>query len=73
MATDIWSIAKMNEICKIRVNTTFLYLTYLQAINTLSDCNRNRNQDHLVRKRTLNHLTKLTSLAKWLSVHVRTK
>ena len=30
----------------------------------LSDCNWTRTQDHLVRKRTLNHLPQLT---KWLS------
>ena len=32
-----------------------------------------RTQKHLVRKRALNHLTKLVSLAKWLSVRLRTK
>ena len=31
-----------------------------------SDCNWTRTQNHLVLKRTLNHL------AKWLSVHLRT-
>ena len=29
--------------------------------------------NHLVRKRTLNHLAKLASLAKWLSARLRTK
>ena len=33
-------------------------------ISSLSDCNLTRTQNHLVRKRTLNHLAKLT---KWLS------
>ena len=36
---------------------------------SLSDCNGNRTHNHLVRKRTLNHLTKL---AKWLSCVVST-
>ena len=40
------------------------------------DCNWTRTQNHLVLKRTLNHLAKLAiwaSLAKWLSVRLRTK
>ena len=36
---------------------------------TLSDCNETRTQNHLVRKRTLNHLAQL---AKWLSCAVST-
>ena len=39
----------------------------------LSDCNRTWTCNHLVRKRTFNHLAKLASLAKWLSVRLRTK
>ena len=52
----------------------------------LIDCNWARTQNHLVGKRTLNHLAKLTKwisnhltkrslnhLAKWLSVRLRTK
>ena len=39
----------------------------------LSDCNWTRTQNHLVLKRTLNHLAKLASLAKWLSFRLRTK
>ena len=38
--------------------------------DVLSDCNRSWTCDHLVRKRTLNHLAKL---AKWLSVRLQTK
>ena len=41
-----------------------------------SDCSWTWTQNHLVRKRTLNHLTKLVqwlSLAKWLIVCLRTK
>ena len=34
---------------------------------TLCDCNWTRTQNHLVRKRTLNHLG---SLAKWLSARL---
>ena len=36
----------------------------------LSDCNWTRTYNHLVHKQTLNHLAKLTSLAKWLSVRL---
>ena len=36
----------------------------------LSDSNEIRTFNHLVRKRTLNHIAKLV---KWLSVHLRTK
>ena len=34
---------------------------------------RDSNRQHLVLKRKLNHLAKLYSLAKWLSVSLRTK
>ena len=37
------------------------------AFTNPSDCNGTRTDNHLVRKRTLNHL------AKWLSVRLRTK
>ena len=40
---------------------------------SLSDCNWTRTHNHLIRKRTLNHLAKLASLAKWLTVCLRTK
>ena len=36
-------------------------------ILSLSDCHGTRTYKHLVRRRALNHLAKLTSLAKWLS------
>ena len=39
----------------------------------LSVCNGTRTHNHLVCKRTFNHVTKLTSLAKWLSVCLRIK
>ena len=41
-----------------------------REIWSLSDCNWTRTQNHLVHKRTLNHLAKL---AKWLSVRLWTK
>ena len=41
---------------------------------SLSDCNWTRAQNHLIRKRTLNHLKRtLNHLAKRLSVRLRTK
>ena len=38
-----------------------------------SDCNWTRTHYHVVHKRTLNHLAKLGSLAKWLSAHLWAK
>ena len=40
---------------------------------SLSDSNGIRTHNHLVCKQTLNHLAKLASLAKWLSIRLRTK
>ena len=40
---------------------------------SLSDCNGIWTHNHLVRKRTLNHLAKLNCLAKLLSVCLQTK
>ena len=39
----------------------------------LSDSNGIRTHNHLVLKRTLQHLAKLASLAKWLSVRLGTQ
>ena len=39
----------------------------------LSDSNEIRTYNKLVRKQTLNYVAKLASLAKWLSVRLRTK
>ena len=36
----------------------------------LIECKGTRNHNHLVCKRTLIHLAKLTSLVKWLSVRL---
>ena len=44
-----------------------------EMLQALSDCNWTQTHNHFVCKRTLNHLTKLASLAKWLSVRLRTK
>ena len=41
-------------------------------INKSDDCIGIRNHKHLVCKRTLSHLAELASLAKWLSVLLRT-
>ena len=50
---------------------------YTQSWNWVNspffDCNWTRTNNHLVRKRTLNRLAALVSLAKWLSVGLRTK
>ena len=42
-------------------------------LKKFSDCNWTRTHNHLVRKRKLNHLAKLASLAKWLSVCLQNK
>ena len=44
-----------------------------RGIWRLSDCNRTRTHNHLLRKQTLNHLVKLDSSAKWLSDCLRAK
>ena len=45
----------------------------LVKLGCISDSNKIRTYNLLVRKRTLNHLAKLASLAKWLSVCLQTK
>ena len=47
-------------------------LSLLLLLPLPSECNEVRTHNHLVYKRTLNHLAKLVSLAKWLSVLLRT-
>ena len=44
----------------------------MRDICSLSGSNGTSTHNHLIRKRTLNHLAKLTSLAKWLSVRLQT-
>ena len=52
-----------------RLNVKKLIARSRRHIWRLSDCNGTRTHNHLVRKRTLNHLAKL---AKWLSCAVST-
>ena len=55
------------------LNFTELLARSRHEIWSLSGCNWTQTQNHLVRKRTPNHLAKLASLAKWLSIRLRTK
>ena len=55
------------------LNVKELLAWSMHEIWSLSDCNWAQTHIYLVRKQTLNHLAKLTSLAKWLSVHLWTK
>ena len=53
---------------------SFMSVLLIVGVTTdLTDCTRIRNHNHLVRERTIDHLAKLDSLAKHLSVHLRTK
>ena len=45
------------------MQTRFLWTLSIIQTSILSDCNGIRTQNHLVRKRTLNHLAKLNSVA----------
>ena len=49
------------------LNLKELLVQTRRVIQSLSDCKGIRTRNHLVHKRTLNHLAKLTSLAEWLS------
>ena len=55
------------------VNVKELFARNRCDIWSLSDCNGTRTHNHLVCKRTPNHLAKLASLAKWLTACLRTK
>ena len=55
--------------CKKNENLLLFWKSLIQYSQSLSDCNGTRIHNHLVCKRTLNHLTKL---AKWLSCVVGT-
>ena len=58
------------------LNVKKLFGRNKRKIWRLSDCNWTWTHNHLVHKRTLNHLSKLAkwlSLAKWLIVHLWTK
>ena len=58
--------------CLQDVFKTYQVILFLLT-SSHNDCNWTRTQNHLVLKRTLNYLAKLASLAKWLSVRLRTK
>ena len=58
---------------RFRVNLNSLVAWLSRNSNGNSNSNGNRIENHLIRKQTLNYLAKLASLAKWLSVHLRTK
>ena len=47
--------------------------SYFKVTFLIRDSNEIRTHNHLVRKRTLSHLTQLASLAKWLGVRLRIK
>ena len=51
----------------------YIIVTQWDIYCSLSDGNRTWTHNHLVRQQTLNHLAKLASLAKWLSVCLQTK
>ena len=64
--TKIWvlhEVSKFTE-CKSSFDSVRIYVIIYNikeiTINLLSDCNWTRTQNHLVLKRTLNHLAKLT-------------
>ena len=57
----------------ICLNVKELLARSRREIWSLSDCNWIRTHNHLVHKRTLNHLAKPAGLAKWLSVCLWTK
>ena len=60
----------MNPHFIVCLNVKELLARSRHHIWSLSDSNEIRTQNHLLRKRTLNHLAKLT---RWLSVRLRTK
>ena len=62
-----------NPHCIVCQNVKDLLVRGRCHIWSLSDSNETRTHNHLVRQWTLNHLAKLTILAKWLSVHLQTK
>ena len=68
MLTDILQNSYFQKCCKIPIKIP-VKKNFLNHVVELSDCNGIRTHNHLVRKRTLN----MASLAKWLSVRLRTK
>ena len=55
------------------LNVKELVARNTRKILSLSDSSGSRTHNHLVRKRTLNHLTKLASLPKYFSVRLQAK
>ena len=53
------------------INKTTASLRFHQLVNTCLDCNWTRTQNHLVLKRTLNHLAKL-DFRVWIHSETRT-
>ena len=80
---ETFLVQKSADLVTLRTHTLFIMndSVYLNGINIevfkqlqiLSDNNWIRNHDQLNRKQILNHLAKLAGLAKWLSLHLRTK
>ena len=61
---------KIYKKCIVEPYSFLVNDTTLSADSPLFDCNWTRTHNHLVHKRTLNHLAKQASLAKWLSVRL---
>ena len=61
------------EVINFEINPIFLIKPFFYMTKMSSDFIGIRTQNHLLRKRTLNHLAILASLAKWVSVRLRAK
>ena len=73
MSCRVTWIQSESTLCSC-LNVKELLARSRREISRLSDCNWTRTQNHLVvLKRRLNRWAKLVSLAKWLSVRLRTK
>ena len=58
---------------RFRVNGQELFAQNRHGILSLGDRKWIQTHNHLVRKRTLNHLAKLVILDQWLSIYLQTK
>ena len=67
-----WANLLGQNVRKCFFNTSFK-LNFIVSYPGICDYNGTRTHNHLVCKRTLNHVAKLASLAKWLSVRLRAK
>ena len=61
------------KICKLLILGNWACLSTQTQNDSISDSNEIQTHNHLLCKKTLNCLTKLASLAKWLSVCLQTK